>query len=165
MHARPFIDSLDFARNGQRITGEILVNQLPRLSDVFESKYDLLHYSVIGKVGLYGIPQLDLQLSGAAQMICQRCLHGMEYKISVSNSIFLRTQVQLNELDDSDIEEEYESILAEAQLDVWQLLEEEILLSLPIAPKHLIGECQTVNGSQPQQKESHPFAALAKLKR
>jgi len=40
MPARPFIDSLDFARNGQQITGEVLVNQLSRLADVFESKQD-----------------------------------------------------------------------------------------------------------------------------
>ncbi len=165
MPARPFIDSLDFARNGQQITGEILVNQLSRLSDVFESKQDLLQYTVTGRVGLYEIPQLDVALTGTAQIICQRCLQGMTYAVAVSNSICLRTQAQLAELDNSDVDEEYESVLADAQLDVWQLLEEEILLSLPIAPKHLIGECQTVNGSQPQQKESHPFAALAKLKR
>jgi len=165
MPARPFIDSLDFARNGQQITGEVLVNQLSRLSDVFEYKQDVLQYTVTGRIGLYEIPQLDLQLAGTGQIICQRCLHGMTYAISVSNSICLRTQAQLDELDDSDLDEEYESVLADARLDVWQLLEEEILLSLPIAPKHLLGECQTVNGSQPQQKESHPFAALAKLKR
>jgi uncharacterized protein len=165
MPARPFIDSLDFARNGQQITGEVLVNQLSRLVDVFESKQDLLHYTVTGQVGLYDIPQLDLALTGTGHIICQRCLQGMDYAISVSNSICLRTQAQLNDLDDSDVEEEYESVLADAQLDVWQLLEEEILLSLPIAPKHQLGECEAVSGLKSRQNESHPFAALAKLKR
>ena len=87
MPARPFIDSLDFARNGQQITGEILVNQLSRLADVFESKQDLLKYTVTGRIGLYDIPQLDLALTGTGQIICQRCLQGMHYVISVSHAI------------------------------------------------------------------------------
>ena len=164
MHARPFIDSLDFARNGQQMTGEILVNQLPRLADMFESKEDLLKYTVTGRIGQYDIPQLDLHLEGVSQIICQRCLQGMNYTILVTNSVCLRTQAQLNELDESELEEEYESVLAEAQLDVWQLLEEEILLGLPIAPKHQLGECEAASGLKPRQNESHPFAALAKLK-
>jgi uncharacterized metal-binding protein YceD (DUF177 family) len=61
-------------------------------------------------------------------------------------------------------------------------LEEEVLLSLPIAPKHELGHelgaCQTAGGenkplrpSLPQEaqdmheEEKNPFAALAKLKR
>ena len=82
----------------------------------------------------------------------------------MSTSVLLRDQAGLDQLDDAEIDEEYESILADAHLDVWHLLEDEILLSLPFAPKHELGVCQLASGLKPQQNESHPFAALTKLK-
>jgi uncharacterized metal-binding protein YceD (DUF177 family) len=45
------------------------------------------------------------------------------------------------------------------------MLEEEILLSLPIAPKHELGACQAADGKNTQRDEKNPFAVLAKLKR
>jgi uncharacterized protein len=76
----------------------------------------------------------------------------------------LRDQAGLDLLDEDEVDEEYESVLAEARLDVWHLLEDEILLSLPFAPKHDVGVCRAEKEVRPQQDGSHPFAALAKLK-
>jgi uncharacterized metal-binding protein YceD (DUF177 family) len=46
---------------------------------------------------------------------------------------------------------------------VLALLEEELLLSLPIAPKHGLGECQiAVEGLS---RSNNPFAVLAGLKK
>jgi len=165
MHARPFIDSLDFARNGQQISGEVLVANLSRLTDVLNDSDGTLGYTIRGAVNKYGIPLLALRLKGMCHLTCQRCLQGMEYEVQVSTSVLLRDQAGLDQLDDAEeIDEEYESILADAHLDVWHLLEDEILLSLPFAPKHELGVCQLASGLKPQQNESHPFAALTKLK-
>ena len=78
----------------------------------------------------------------------------------------LRDQASLDALDDMAAggdEEEFDSILADKHMDVLDLLEEEVLLSLPIAPKHELGACRTA-GSENRYEERHPFAALAKLK-
>ena len=164
MHARPFIDSLDFASNGQQISSEVLVADLSRLADVLSDSEGALSYTIRGAVNKYHIPLLALHLNGKCQLICQRCLQGMSYEIQVDTSVLLRDQAGLDQLDDAGVDEEYESILAEAHLDVWHLLEDEILLSLPFAPKHELGGCQSASGVKPQQNESHPFAALTKLK-
>jgi uncharacterized protein len=50
MHARPFIDSLDFARNGQQISGNVLVAELSRLADVLNDSEGTLSYTVRGGV-------------------------------------------------------------------------------------------------------------------
>ncbi|MGB8517702.1 MAG: DUF177 domain-containing protein [Gallionella sp.] len=164
MHARPFIDSLDFARNGQQISGEMLVADLLRLADFLNDTHGSLSYSVIGAVDVYGTPVLKLRMNGSCHLTCQRCLQGMEYEIQVATSVLLRDQAGLDRLDESEIDEEYESILADAHLDLWHLLEDEVLLNLPFAPKHEGLECQPENGIKLQQNESHPFAMLAKLK-
>jgi uncharacterized protein len=164
MHARPFIDSLDFARNGQQISGNVLVAELSRLADVLNDSEGTLSYTVRGGVDKYTIPFLALNLSGVCHLTCQRCLQSMNYEVLVSTSVLLRDQAGLDQLDENEVEEEYESILADAQLDVWHLLEDEILLSLPFAPKHEAGVCRAAEEVVVLQNELHPFAALAKLK-
>jgi uncharacterized protein len=164
MYARPFIDSLDFARNGQQISGEVLIKDLSRLSDVLNNSDGKLSFQIQGGINKYGVSYLLLQLDGNCSLTCQRCLQGLDYGIEVETYVLLRDQAGLDQLDEVEVEEEYESILADAHLDVCHLLEDEILLSLPFAPKHEAGVCQTESGIKLQQTELHPFAALAKLK-
>ncbi|MBI5627159.1 MAG: DUF177 domain-containing protein [Nitrosomonadales bacterium] len=168
MHARPFIDSLDFARNGQKISGEVPIAELPRLQDALEDSRGVLSYTVQGVVDKQGIPALDVSISGSCQLRCQRCLNGLDYAIQLDTRLLLRNQADMDRLDDNVAggeEEELDSILADTHLKVLDLLEEEILLSLPIAPKHELGACQATDGENAQKEEQHPFAVLAKLKR
>jgi uncharacterized protein len=69
-----------------------------------------------------------------------------------------------NPLPQVEEEDEFDSILAEPELVVFNLLEEEILLSLPIAPKHEAGACEANAALQGLKEEISPFAALANLK-
>jgi len=175
MYARPFIDSLDFANNGQEIGGEVPVAELPRLQDVLENPQGVLQYRVSGGVDNLGSHFLDISVIGQCQLRCQRCLSGMDYPINLATRLLLRDQASLDgqgtqELTDE--ADEPDSILAEAQLDVLNLLEDEILLSLPFSPKHPTGVCQVTGGeNRPHQqaqeapKAPHPFATLAQLKR
>ena len=168
MHARSFIDSLDFARNGQIIRGEVQVAELPRLLDVLENTRGVLSYTVQGLEDKHGIPALDVSITGSCQLRCQRCLGGLDYTIKLDTRLLLRNQASLDALDGNVAggeEEEFDSILADAHLDVLDLLEEEILLSLPIAPKHDLGACRATDSENAQEEEQHPFAVLAKLKR
>ena len=167
MHARPFIDSLDFARNGQKISGEVPVAELSRLLDVLENPQGILSYTVQGVVDKHGIPALDVSIHGNCQLRCQRCLNGLDYTVKLDTRLLLRDQASLDALGDSvaDEEEEFDSILADAHLEVLDLLEEEILLSLPIAPKHELGACRATDSENARKEEQHPFAVLAKLKR
>jgi uncharacterized protein len=167
MHARPFIDSLDFARNGQKISGAVPVAGLPRLLDVLESTHGVLSYTVQGVVDKQDTPALDVSIAGSCQLRCQRCLKGLDYAVKLDTRLLLRDQASLDALDDDVAggEEEFDSILADAHLDVLDMLEEEILLSLPIAPKHELGACQATDGENAREEKQHPFAVLAKLKR
>ena len=168
MHARPFIDSLDFARNGQKISGEVPIAELSRLLDILETPQGILSYTVQGVVDKQGNPALDVSIAGSCQLRCQRCLKGLDYAVQLDTRLLLRNQESLDALGDNVAggeEEEFDSILADAHLDVLDMLEEEILLSLPIAPKHELGACQATDSENAQEEEQHPFAVLAKLKR
>ena len=162
MYARPFIDSLDFAGNGRQISGEMPVAELPRLLDVLENPQGILEYTVSGGVDKQGNPLLDVSITGSCWLRCQRCLNGLDHAIRLDSRLLLRDQASLDALND---EEDVDSILADAHLDVLNLLEEEILLSLPIAPRHELGACQAEDGESKHKEEKNPFAVLAKLKR
>jgi uncharacterized protein len=168
MYARPLIDSLDFAANRREISGEIPIAELQRLQDVLETSRGILRYTVQGGVDKQGIHFLDVGVAGQCRLRCQRCLEGFDYPVRLDTRLLLRDQASLDELDseaDGTAEEEYDSILADKHLDVLDLLEDEILLSLPIAPKHALGTCQATDRENLQGAVKNPFAVLAELKR
>jgi len=168
MYARPFIDSLDFARNGRKISGEVQIAKLPRLLDILENPQGVLSYSVRGGVDTQGTHFLDVSVVGQCQLRCQRCLEVLDYSLQLETRLLLRDQASLDALEDKVAvgeEEEIDSILADTHLNVLDMLEEEILLSLPIAPKHEFGVCQAADGENAHKEEKNPFAVLAKLKR
>ncbi len=163
MYVRPFIDSLEFAENGRQITDQVPFAELTRLHDVLDNHQGILRYSLQGGRDGQGRPVLDVSIKGVCQLRCQRCLSGMDYTIQHEVRLLLCDQDALDLLDDN--EEDYDGILADVHLDVLALLEEEILLSLPIAPKHQPGACQVAEDENRQQGDQHPFALLEKLKR
>ena len=163
MFARHFIDSLDFARNGRELRGEIPVSEMPRLQDMLADTVGNIGYVVRGFLDRDGKHKLEVTLDGMCQLRCQRCLEAMAYPVKLVSRLLL---VQEKDLDESSIEDdELDSIQADKHMDVLALLEEEILLSLPFAPKHPPGACQPVTGGADLQlPERKPFAALSRLK-
>ncbi|MDX8380076.1 MAG: YceD family protein [Gallionella sp.] len=162
MYARPFIDSLDFALNGQQISAQVPFVALSRFVDVLEDTQGALSYLVQGGLDNQGRPVLDVSITGRCQLQCQRCLTGVDYMMQHKARLLLCDQAGLDVLGDD--EEAFDGILADAHMDVVAVLEDEILLSLPISVMHEIGTCQVVEGKSSQKDNSHPFAVLKKLK-
>ena len=161
MFARHFIDSPDFARNGRELCGEVAVAEMPRLRDTLADPEGKISYFVRGFQDKSGKPMLEVTMDGSCQLICQRCLNGFAYPVHLVSRLLL---AQEGELEVSFVEDdELDSILADKHLDVFALLEEEILLSLPFAPKHPSGACQLVAKGLDQSGNS-AFAVLAGLK-
>jgi len=163
MNARPFIDSLEFARNARKLSGELQFSELPRMRDLLENSKGILSYAVQGGVDMQGSPFLDVTAAGQCRLRCQRCLNGLDYPVMIDSRLLLLDQASLDSLEDT--EEEYDSILADTHLEVLDLLEDEILLSLPIAPRHEEGGCQVAGVGNMHQEQRRPFAGLADLKR
>jgi uncharacterized protein len=161
MFARHFIDSLDFARNGRELRGEIAVAEMPRLQDMLAGPEGRISYLVRGYLDKSGKPMLEVAMDGVCQLLCQRCLSGFDYPVHLVSHLLL---VQEGELDELSVEEDGpDSIAADKHLDVFVMLEEELLLSLPFAPKHPPGVCQLA-GKGLNQPGNNAFSALAGLK-
>jgi uncharacterized protein len=162
MFARHFIDSLDFAHNGRELRGIVPLNEMPRLQDVLATFEGDISFFVRGVPDRNGKPMLEVSAEGVCQLRCQRCLNGFSYPLNLFSCLFLAPAGELNEFSDED-SDEADSIVADKRLDVLNMIEEEILLNLPFAPKHPLGTCQSVAEGL-NQSEKNPFAVLEGLK-
>jgi uncharacterized protein len=151
---------VDFARNGKEIRGEIAVSTLFRLADKLAKSDGALTY-IVGGYHEDGRDMLKVSLQGVCTLRCQRCLGELEYPVNLVSRLWLLPADKLDEAEKDD--DEMDAIEAEPRLDVLALIEEELLLELPFAPRHTEGECAPATNDL-QQKAS-PFAVLAGLKK
>jgi uncharacterized protein len=114
--------------------------------------------------GAEGFPRLHLVVDGVVPLVCQRCLELLELPVSVD---VLLTMVSTDEQAQALTEPFDTVLLADGELVPGQVVEDEVLAALPLAPKHADrGQCGLENG--PDDKlisgEMHrPMAGLADL--
>jgi len=157
------IDGLKFAREGRRLQGEIAVAELPRLEDIVFERSGVVSFALAGSTIRQGKPVLDVAVEATIALVCQRCLGRMDYKLRRTSRLVLNEGSQaLPDVGDED--PNTESIPAEEISDVSDLVEQEVLLGLPIAPMHAEGMCEATPAPFRDEPPS-PFAVLDKLKR
>lgn len=155
------IDSLSFAREGRSLQGELPISGLERLHDVLAEIAGSVVFRLNGRIGRQDKPQLLLEVSGRVPVICQRCLGRLDYPLSIDSVLELiadEADLSQDELED----DTRDFLVAQKELDVVALVEDEIILTLPSAPRH--DDCALPDSNTRGTKVS-PFAALAALKK
>ena len=134
---------------------------MPRLADVLFATTGFLSVRIEGSRDDEGKSWLKVEIAGEPVLRCQRCLGGVKFPLAISSR--LRLMAPGEEWPDDDLaDDSADAIEAEKALAVLSLVEEEVLLALPIAPMH--EQCQPPSGGA-AEKGSSPFAALAALKK
>jgi uncharacterized protein len=164
MSAAAVIDALEFARGQQALRGSLPVAALKRLDDVLSDSEGTLEYVLTGSKDDRNRARLHVEVTGRLHLQCQRCLGPLEYDVAVDNTLLLFPRgVEPEDIDDP---EAPDAIEASPELEIGGLIEDEVLLSLPLAPRHPEGSCESrvarrLEGAGPPK----PFAELAALKR
>lgn len=163
MFAQAVIDSLEFARTEQTLRGEVPVTSLGRLQDCLHDGLGHVEVVVRGGKDAQRRPILSLDITGTLNLRCQRCLGPFEYPLQLSNTLLLVSQAeaQSGELDDMDAD----WIVASPALNVAALIEDELILDLPFAPRHAEGRCSHVMVKEEGDGRASPFAKLGALKK
>ncbi|MFM1955666.1 MAG: hypothetical protein RIR20_486 [Pseudomonadota bacterium] len=162
MTAQHIINSLEFARKKLEIHGTIENSQLLRARDLMSSHAGIIEWSLSGSVGLDGKSKLTLLIKGVVQMPCQRCLESVSVDLNLKSKFILVRDDSEIPSEDDDVDE-YDYLVADAEMDVLALVEDEVLLTLPYAPKHRVEDC-SVKSEQLETKAPNPFAALRDFK-
>ena len=159
-------DPLEFARREQRLEREVPVSMLPRYAaglvgaEQVPVRFEVRGEWVSNVLGNGGQAFLVLDIHAEPTLRCQRCLSGLSLPLDIASRLLLVPPGR--EMPDEDLEEDdFDPIAAEPDLNVLALVEDELLLALPLAPRH--ENCDTPH-PRVEDDSASPFAALAKLR-
>lgn len=153
-------DSFSFARDGRVLEGTLAIADLKRLHDLLAEVVGEVSYRLQGVKGERGQSQLRLTVTGCVPLACQRCLKVVHFPLEVDSLLELVPEGA--ELSQDELEDDTRDFLPVAgELDVADLVEDEILLALPVAPRH--ERCGLPGAAEAGELVS-PFAVLAALK-
>ncbi|SNR84958.1 uncharacterized protein SAMN05192560_1404 [Methylobacillus rhizosphaerae] len=159
----PVINSLDFARKALEFRDTIPLLRFSRLGEYLAASNGSLEITLIGKADSSGKPALHLQVQGVLELACQRCLDSFEYPLDVTAEfVIVASEDAIPSPDSGEYDDEVDYLVAETQMPVIDLVEDEILLTLPLAPKHADEACSGT-GRVELEKPS-PFAVLKGFK-
>ncbi len=103
---------------------------------------------------------IDGEASATVRVTCQRCLEPM--------SVALDARIRLAvDADEDQLPDDREAVMSDnGDLSPLALVEDELILALPIVPMHAEGECSVrlAENPAPAERES-PFAVLQQLKK
>jgi uncharacterized protein len=167
------LDMQAWAQVGQPLSGQQRLSALPRLvASLPQSPTG--EVSVCWQAGLEGsarAQRLHLRAEAEVTLVCQRCLEAMIVPLVVDRHFrFAPDEASALALDD---DTDDEVLVEQRHLDLHALLEDELILALPLVARH--GRCPEplAYATEPEPAaldasieaaSPHPFAALAALK-
>ncbi len=125
------IDGLQFARGAREQRGVVGMERLPRLAQL-QCSSEGLEYELRGGWTGNGKPCLRLSVRGSVELRCQRCLDPIQVPIAID----VELQLAESEREISEADDEVDRVLASRNMDVGWLVEDEVILALPMAPRH-----------------------------
>lgn len=171
------LDVAAFAAQSGALDGSWPASELPRLAEAARAESvvepnDAVNWHAEGELrerpGTQPDVWLHLQANTAVWLQCQRCLQPLREALGVDRSFrFLRDE-RLAAEEDSDSEEDVLALTR--SLNLRELVEDELILGLPLVPRHevcpqpLVAPSDAAAEPQPEQRPN-PFAQLAVLKR
>lgn len=160
------IDPFRFADNAYSLSGTLSIKDMPRLAASLASDEGGVQVDMLFGVDEEGIRYVKGELKTSLMLECQRCLESFNYEI-ISNFLLgiVHTEKEADQLP-----ERYDPLLApELSLILSEMIEEELIIGLPIVPMHPIDVCKA---KQPLEfstgdafaKKENPFKVIESLR-
>ena len=152
------IHNLEFAEAKQTLAGEIDTANCERLAETLSAsgKVANINFKLTGAAKQLRNPSLHLHIEAKLPVTCQRCLDEMQVQLNLDFNYIICKElpIETDENDDTDWLE------AAPDMNVQALIEDELLLAMPIAPMHA-HDCS--QQSMQSGEKPNPFAVLKGL--
>ena len=150
------INNIEFAEKNLERAGKIEASSCERLLELLNVSSENLadiRYKLIGTAKKQQLPNLNLSIQAKLPVLCQRCLAPMQLNFALTFDYVISAQAPL----ESEENDEIDWLEASLTMNVNELVEDELLIAMPIAPKHENGcaPATTQSGEKP-----NPFAVL-----
>jgi uncharacterized protein len=152
------INNLEFAQTQQKLVENFAVFDCKRLAEMLVIQDEniepaAIYFELTGDYKRFRQPSLHLNIRAKLPVICQRCLDEMLVNLDL-NFDYLISEKNVGALDEND---EIDWLEANNEMDLHELIEDELLLALPIAPTHA-ENCSKL--SMQSGEKPNPFAIL-----
>lgn len=162
------IDPIRMAETRRLLEGRIALAEMARLSGSLLDSEGEVTVSLEFGVDSEGMRFMRGRIQAEVSLECQRCLETMRYPVDSEFSLALvRSTAEAEALPSH-----YEPLLVEGEpLFLRDIIEDELLLALPIVPMHAPEECSVGSSADEARKDTgatkkeSPFAVLADLKK
>ena len=162
------VDGLKLVEVNQQLTGTISSADLTRLAGIVRSSSLDVNCDVEFSRDEEHLRVLSGECSVGVVMECQRCLEDVSFTIEASFRLGLvlnddQARALPKRLEPAELDED-------GRLDLWETIEDELLLNLPDFPMHPQGECQAFkiepeeDIAAEEEERPNPFDVLAQLK-
>lgn len=163
-------DPVLFAKQGRRVAGQIAAHELPRIADSASKTDSIINVTMEFSMSSLQFPMVQGTIEGSVVQTCQRCLADATVEIDQTYALLLINpeSLELASREGLEIFEysgQFVSTLA--------LIEDEIILAMPIVVKHQdIEQCdpsarkwlQNSDRLSVEKDKPNPFAELKNLK-
>jgi uncharacterized protein len=151
------IDGREFARSQGRLSGRLLAHDAPRLEEL-GWRVNVVDFTIRGRGDGHGRLYLDLEAAGTLTTTCQRCLQPLEQALRIARALQLAASMAAIEAADDDVDR----VLASAAMEVGTLVEDELILELPMVGRHEVCEAVRLgeergSPSEGEQTERNPL--------
>jgi uncharacterized protein len=134
------IDALRLIRNKEAATGRYAASQLPRVADYLYGQVGAVDYRIEGTYDPRQRPVIRCIINGYLDLVCQRCLGPIKFELATDQQlVVVASEASMPAPEDE--EDGVDFIVAAPRFDVLALIEDEIILNLPLAPRHAEGQC------------------------
>ncbi len=158
-----FIEPLRLAEANDRVFGRYSLGQMGRLAQYLSDDQGHVDFKLQFGINESGLRFVSSNINAIFNVRCERCLEPFQLEIDNQSLIGIVSNRQEAKL----LPYEYEPLLIEQdKLDLLEMIEDDILLCLPIAPAHSESDCPASKLMQEVKENDtmHPFAKLKILK-
>ena len=169
-----FIEPYNLAENRRILKGQLSIANMKRLAPLLATNVGNVDVELTFAVDETGQANVKGSVHTQVSMQCQRCMKTMELPINAKVSLaFVATEEQAQELPSH-----YEPLIVEEETSLSGLVEDEIILALPVVPLHEPEHCSVqeqirgyVQGTTAESDTEgnndrpNPFAVLEKLRK
>lgn len=152
----PIIDGFDFAGAGSSMRGAWAAREFPRLRELLHDDAGSVEYELRGASDALGRHSLELRVAAGLQLTCRHCLEAVD--VQVREDVRLWLAHSQSEIDMQPLTAEGpDGIVAANDMAVRDLVEDQLLLALPYAPRH--EHCSAQGKVAPMERQM-PFTGL-----
>lgn len=153
------INNIEFACKRQTTSGTVDLVKLTRANNLLDELEGELTFKVQGDLDSSKRPILNVIICGKMHALCQTCLSKMEIPVQHTGEVAIfDNEADLEEALFGEEAAYSDGILTDPEFDLLNFIEDEIIMLIPVAPKH--DSCDPVSY---KDESNNPFGAIKQL--